>query len=265
MRYGKQTVRFFTVTKSTFLVEWLTKINGFVLRLLRQFCIMAMPDPSARSLLNIYQVQLGRYFAENEFNIEIKSHLLQLVSSSIVMYYRVFINMLPTPSKAHYIFNLRDLSRLIKGLMQTSPTVIVTKENLVDLFGHECIRVFNDRLITLEDNKMFFQHLEETVFDYFKISFPNPFGSTLQQAGNLRPGQSTQPTKQEMVMSGEDSAATCLYGDFLKNDDRVYQPLNNWKQLISVLSEYEMRRSNVTGNVTKQIVFFKEAVEHICR
>lgn len=223
-----------------------------------------MPDPSARSLLNIYQVQLGRYFAENEFNIEIKSHLLQLVSSGIVMYYRVFINMLPTPSKAHYIFNLRDLSRLIKGLMQTSPNVVVTKENLVDLFGHECIRVFNDRLITQEDNKMFYQHLEETIFDYFKISFPNPYGSTLQQpANNFK--QAAQPAKQEVGAGEESSTATCLYGDFLKNDDRIYQPLNNWKQLISVLSEYEMRRSNVTGHVTKQIVFFKEAVEHICR
>ncbi len=49
-----------------------------------------------------------------------------------------------------------------------------------------------------------------------------------------------------------------------KNDERIYQPLRNWRQLISVLSEYQMR-SNMAGHVTKQIVFFKEAVEHICR
>ena len=55
-----------------------------------------------------------------------------------------------------------------------------------------------------------------------------------------------------------------LYGDFLKNDERVYQPLSNWNQIVSVLSEYQMR-SNMAGHVTKQIVFFKEAVEHICR
>ena len=143
---------------------------------------------------------------------------------------------------------------------------MVTRENLVDLFGHECIRVFNDRLITLEDNKMFYHHLEETIFDYFKISFPGPYGSTLQQATNSKQGPnaaSNQPVAPDP--HGEDTTTTCLYGDFLKNDDRVYQPLNNWKQLISVLSEYEMRRSNVTGHVTKQIVFFKEAVEHVCR
>ena len=62
----------------------------------------------------------------------------------------------------------------------------------------------------------------------------------------------------------EENAGTILYGDFIKNDERVYQPLRNWKQLVSVLSEYQMR-SNMTGHVTKQIVFFKEAIEHICR
>lgn len=56
-----------------------------------------------------------------------------------------------------------------------------------------------------------------------------------------------------------------LYGDFMKNDDRVYQPLTNWKQLVSVLSEYQMR-SNMSGSAaSKHLVFFKEAVEHVCR
>ena len=77
--------------------------------------------------------------------------------------------MLPTPSKSHYIFNLRDLSKLIRGLMQANSSVVITKEALVDLFAHECIRVFNDRFITSEDNRTFYEHLVETVQDYFKV------------------------------------------------------------------------------------------------
>ena len=50
----------------------------------------------------------------------------------------------------------------------------------------------------------------------------------------------------------------------MKNDDRIYQPLKNWKQLIGVLSDYQMR-SGSGFNMSRQIVFFKEAVEHICR
>lgn len=225
-----------------------------------------MPDPSARSLFNIYQVQMGRFFAEYEFNIEVKSNLLPLISSSIVMYYRIFLNMLPTPSKSHYMFNLRDLSKLIMGLMQANSLVIITKDNLVDLFAHECIRVFNDRLITQEDNEQFYMHLSETVSDYFRMTIKNPYKkhSVNTTKSSLSDAKSMISEVESMSDDMHDDSHILLYGDFMKNDERVYQPLNNWKQLVSVLSEYQMR-SNMTGYATKQIVFFKEAVEHICR
>jgi hypothetical protein len=44
-----------------------------------------MPDPSARSLLDIYQVQLGRFLTHNDFNNDIRTNLNALVSSCIVM------------------------------------------------------------------------------------------------------------------------------------------------------------------------------------
>jgi dynein heavy chain len=217
-----------------------------------------MPEPSAKSLFNIYEIQLGRFFLEHDFNVDIKSCLLSLVSSCLVMYYRVFINFLPTPKKSHYIFNFRDLSKLVKGLMQANSLVVVTKENLVDLFAHECIRVFNDRLITKEDNESFFNHLCETISDYFKISFANP----------VRPSPkislSHDITEKFSTNSDQFPLNTLIYGDFIKTDDRIYQPLNNWKQIVSILGEFQMR-SNMAGHATRQIVFFKEAVEHIVR
>ena len=140
-------------------------------RLLRQFCILSMPEPSARSLLNIYQVQLGRFMAENEFNVDIKSSLTALVSASIVVYYRAYINLLPTPAKAHYVFNLRDLAKLIKGMQQANSSLVVTREHLADLFAHEALRVFSDRLISRADLELFQTHLNETMVDYFKVPF----------------------------------------------------------------------------------------------
>ena len=228
-----------------------------------------MPDPSAKSLFNIYQVQLGRFFSEHEFNIDVKANLQPVVLSSIVMYYRVVINLLPTPSKSHYVFNLRDLTKLIKGIMQANSIVIVSKENLCNLFAHECVRVFNDRLICKEDNEIFYTNLCETIADYFKIAFRNPFKPWLTE--KKYPLQ-----EKEIAMAETTSTSTTassldeslndflIYGDFMKNEERLYQSLNNWKQLVSVLSEYQMR-SFMAGNAAKQIVFFKEAVQHICR
>jgi dynein heavy chain len=235
----------------------------------RQFCILSIPDPSARSLVNIYQVQLGRFFSENEFNIDIKLQLSNVVLASIVIYYRVFINMLPTPKKSHYIFNLRDLSKLVKGVMQASPSSVATKESLIDLFAHESLRVFNDRFVCEEDTELFYHHLCETVNDYFKVSIRSRFQKQPSQTlsnKNSHPNTSRSDRSSETRSSDSstDDLSLFLYGDFLKNDERIYQQLHNWKQVVSVLSEYQMR-SNMSGKATNQIVFFKEAVEHICR
>ncbi len=178
-------------------------------RLLRQLCILSMPDPSAKSLFNIYQVQLGRFFSENEFNNEIKSNLVSLVSSCIVIYYRVFINMLPTPSKSHYVFNFRDLSKLNSGLMQANALVVVNKDHLVNLFAHECVRVFNDRLTTDADNEAFYEHLIYTVSDYFKMEIPNPYRRQAAKSTN-EDEECSSPT------DSDENAELVLYGDFIK-------------------------------------------------
>lgn len=142
--------------------------------------------------------------------------------------------------------------------MQANPSVIFSKDSLINLFTHECIRVFNDRLITQSDNELFYQHLSDTINDYFKIQIRNPYKINVKRKiSNIfeKDSDSVQQSEDDQLL---------LYGDFLKNEDRVYQPLTDWKQLISIISDYQVR-SNMTGQNSQRIVFFKEAAEHICR
>lgn len=74
--------------------------------------MLALPQPSTRSLQHIYQVQLGRFLNEKDFMQEVKGALFPLVSASIAIYYRMCGSMRPTPSKIHYTFNIRDLSKV---------------------------------------------------------------------------------------------------------------------------------------------------------
>jgi dynein heavy chain len=58
----------------------------------------------------------------------------------------------PTPAKSHYLFNLRDVSRVIQGIMMIK--LNNTSHNmgkLVRLWVHENVRVFSDRLIQQKD------------------------------------------------------------------------------------------------------------------
>ena len=68
---------------------------------------------------------------------------------------------MPTPAKSHYIFNMRDISKVFQGLYLADRSFIESKEQIIKLWGHEILRVFHDRLINEEDQKKLKKLLDE--------------------------------------------------------------------------------------------------------
>lgn len=60
----------------------------------------------------------------------------------------------PTPSKFHYIFNLRDLSRIFNGLIMTTPERFQNAAQFARVWRNECLRVLYDRLVDAQDRKL---------------------------------------------------------------------------------------------------------------
>ena len=65
----------------------------------------------------------------------------------------------PTPSKFHYIFNLRDLSRIYNGMCLTTPDRFDRVDQFLRVWRNECMRVIFDRLISDSDAKLVFVNI----------------------------------------------------------------------------------------------------------
>lgn len=67
------------------------------------------------------------------------------------VYKQAVVSFLPTPTKSHYVFNLRDFARVIRGVLLVPASQMQETDKLFRLWVHEVYRVFYDRLIDMSD------------------------------------------------------------------------------------------------------------------
>ena len=91
----------------------------------------------------------------------------KLTEATIIFWEKIKAKMLPTPAQFHYLFNMRDLSRVFQGVMLPPDEVISSDAILIRLWKHECERVFRDKLTTNEDKAWVDKTIKALVDDQF--------------------------------------------------------------------------------------------------
>ncbi|KAG6541325.1 hypothetical protein Mapa_017267 [Marchantia paleacea] len=114
------------------------------LRVQACFSLLNVTTPNDKQMRRIFGTILLAKLAD--FEAEVKQMGDNLIMVCINVFTTIFSELLPTPSKGHYIFNMRDLAKVIQGLLNGNKDVFHTKISMLQLFCHECLRVYGDRM-----------------------------------------------------------------------------------------------------------------------
>ncbi|KAL2745195.1 dynein axonemal heavy chain 1-like [Vespula maculifrons] len=205
--------------------------NPVTPRLLRHFHFIAFPEMEDDAKANIFGIILESWLSRTPTYIIL---LKSIVDITLNVFATICRELLPTPDRSHYTYNLRDLSKVFQGILMADPTKVNTYEHLFLLWYHENTRVFSDRLINQDDRDWFSNLLTDTLKKQFDYDI-------------------TDLTKDKVL----------FYNDFCGAHGQ-YERITNFRKIERVLTEFLEDYNNITTAPMK-LVLFQDAVDHICR
>lgn len=99
----------------------------------------------------------------------------KLVHGTLEVYKLAMRDLLPTPAKSHYLFNLRDFAKVILGICLADKDKINSTDVMARLWTHEVWRVFADRLINDDDRQLMLRSVREIMRKELGLNFDTVF------------------------------------------------------------------------------------------
>ncbi|KAK3096562.1 hypothetical protein FSP39_001310 [Pinctada imbricata] len=206
--------------------------NPVTARLMRHFNFLAFTEMEDPSKKKIFGTILKSWIPPS-----VTSFNDQMVETCISVFNTITTQLLPTPAKSHYTFNLRDLSKVFQGILMLEPAKIEGINDLMKLWYHESCRVFQDRLVNDEDRDWF----DELMKSKMKSDF------------NVDPAE---------VLKNQ----PIIFGDFLTQggSDKPYVEITDHEKMVKMLDEY-LEDYNQINTAQMRLVLFMDAVKHVSR
>ncbi|XP_019382247.1 PREDICTED: dynein heavy chain 8, axonemal [Gavialis gangeticus] len=225
--------------------------NDIPQRLKRQFSIFNCTLPSNASIDKIFGIIGSGYFHPcRKFSPEICDVIKKLVPTGRILWQWTKTKMLPTPSKFHYIFNLRDLSRIWQGMLTIKAEECNNITTLMALFKHECTRVIADRFITAEDVAWFDKTISRAVEECMGAGLESVLQNEPYFVDFLR--EMPEPTGEEPE-------------DFVFEAPKMYEEIPTFEFLCERLQAYQKSYNECIRGSFLDLVFFKDAMTHLVK
>ncbi|XP_038654809.1 dynein heavy chain 8, axonemal-like [Scyliorhinus canicula] len=225
--------------------------NDIPQRLKRQFTIFNCTLPTNASIDKIFGIIGNGYFqSSRNFQPAISNMITKLVAVSRILWQWTKVKMLPTPAKFHYIFNLRDLSRIWQGMLTVQAEECSKMETLLALFKHECTRVIADRFVS-EDDKFWFENaITRVIGDNIGRQMADKLHKEPYFVDFLR--DLPEPTGDEPE-------------DFVFVVPKIYEMVPSYDFLTEKLQFYQGQHNEGVRSGFLDLVFFKDAMTHLVK
>ncbi|KAH6585240.1 hypothetical protein BASA61_006968 [Batrachochytrium salamandrivorans] len=199
------------------------------------FAIINITFPNDFSLFQIYSSIIEGHTAI--FSEDVQRAVSKLTPMTLKLYADISKTLMPTPSKFHYIFNLRDISRIYEGILMAAPDYFDHGKQFSRLWRNEAMRVFYDRLVTDSDREFVSKLINTLVLDNFEAD-------------------------EEYITKDP-----VLFGDFrhaLQEDvARLYEDLLDFTAVRSIFLDILGEYNNVHNPMN--LVLFEDALDHLTR
>jgi len=208
--------------------------NSMTARFTRHSLVLCMPPTSEEAMTTIFGSIINGFLTR--FKQEVQSLGNAAVGGTIDLYNKCGDELLPTPTRPHYTFNLRDVSKVFQGLLMVKPMHVPSAESFTRLWYHEVCRVFCDRLISEGDKAWFQKAIGEQLKSRFRVLDTDP-----------------------------DVWTQVMWCTFLRPvDSAVYEEAKDPNKVAKTLEDAN-DEYNLTHTAQMNLVFFSDCVGHVSR
>ncbi|XP_014262519.1 dynein heavy chain 10, axonemal-like [Cimex lectularius] len=204
-------------------------------RFISLFSVYNMTFPSDSTITHIFVSILAGH--TSDFSEDVKTIITEIIKATIHLYKKVVIELPPTPTKFHYIYNLRDISRIIGGLLMTHKNHYLSDSRFLRVWRNEFTRVLFDRLINDEDHNRMNELTKETIEMEFAA-------------------------QSDIVLKDP-----LLYGDYrnalIEDEPRFYEDLQNYNTVFQLFTRISTEYNE--KHHTMNLVLFEDALDHLTR
>ncbi|VVC98542.1 unnamed protein product [Leptidea sinapis] len=208
-------------------------------RLKRQFNIFNCTLPSNVSMDKIFETISAGYFCKTRFDKKFVDFMPRLVPVTRMIWQQ---------TKFHYVFNLRDLSRIWESILFIKRDELPSIKTALKLWFHECLRVISDRFTTFDDKDWF-------VANFWKIATRE-----LPDLVSEFPDEETYFVnflREPVDPTGDEEE------DFSTEAPKIYEELPSWEFLLSKLAQFQDQFNEQIRGAHLDLVFFHDAMVHL--